>query len=291
MQHHTNPISYDDIKLSLYRYIVNTDMLLQFSNLMILKIEECNIGENDIMNIICIVKKLHIEELSLISENFTINSSIYMKEMLEVNTTLKILDLSNSLNRSGTLYHIIKGIIRNNSITTLDLSSNVVYNSTFILLNEMLLSNNTLEILFIGDTIYDELMYGIDILWTNAMVYNTTLRKFSFSPHNILELDIIKIINNTIMVNKSLVGLHFKNLYIENTNNQYIGCIKNQLEYNYNKYNNTFWNLGIEKFHPDARKYIFLILLCNNRNYKKKYFYLCEDMWIYIFSFFQRKDF
>ena len=268
--------------LSNYMYLNSIGL-----HLTLLRIKNCHL-EDDGIKILAqyLETNTTLENLYMEDSMVTYVGSSYLQSAIEKNNTLTYLQLSHVFYNHSP-YKIIEALIKNKSIETLDLSNNTVYNSTFMILNTMLQCNTTLISIYFGDTLYDELFYGLYQLWSTTMITNTTLKKLHFSPNNILEHDIVQTIYNTILVNNSLIELTFANLSIQE--NSISRNILNQLKYNNTIYNNTFfsYSMDIEKFHPNMKKIIITILLCNSMILNNLY----DNLWLYIFTFFQRKIF
>ena len=289
---------------------VNLDIPLILTNsfLSILKIDKCNIGDVGVTIISKFLKNNTILlNLSITRDNFSYVGSHYLKGAIEINTTLEVLDLSGSLDNNNSPYTVLEGMILNKGIHTLNLSSNIVYNTTYVLLNRVLIENKTLRYLYIDNTLYDEIFYGIDMVWTNGILLNTTLNGFHFSPTKLLEEDVVKMILRATISNRNLIDIDFLNISVEDVCPEYfkpdlyidplyncpasLACkVSHQIKYNKYLYDNTFlsYNMLVNDFHPRANAIIITAMLCNITIKKG-----CIPQHIieYIFTFWKRKDF
>ena len=192
--------------------ILNMNTLHNLCKLSIdkLTINKCNIGDKGIEILAEYIKTSTLKELTIRNDYITHKGTLALKNAIEINSSLIKLDLSGSLNGEySSPNNILEGMKINKSITILILSYNTVYNSTYLILNDVLYSNTTLQELYLGDTLYDEVFFGIRLVWENGMLYNSTLKIFEFSPTVMLSQEYIDIID-TYKLNRSIVRINTK---------------------------------------------------------------------------------
>ena len=243
---------------------------------------------------------------------------------LQINKTLQNLNLSDC--RIGNrIEFICKGLQNNSSLKTINLSSNLINNETIKYVADYLKNNKTLE--YIDLTINDSCtISGLKIL-LEGLEFNTTLLKCDIFEGSLdyeikdwfmsdIDIDeftgiiiddnymetIIKLLSNCKAIHThSLEHNHYKNMYIENmilyNENKYriVEKIANTIDNNNYLYENSFWTppehlvfKDILNFHDIfCHELIMTSLICNSNLYIK----LPMQIWQYIFSFYQLKQF
>jgi hypothetical protein len=299
-------IFYKKIKTSALTRIFNK--IESFDNLQILHFDRCMIKDK---GAIFIGKYLYnntcLKKLTIINDSIGVSGIESIGYGLQNNNYLKYFNFKNSTIEN--INPIITGLMTNNTLQTLIISSLYVYNYTFLLLTELFKINQSIINLDISDVTYPEyLFYGREIFIYNILKFNTTLEEINISS-NFIDDDFVLILSNTLSFNKTLRIINLSKNNITNEGYNYIlNNIKNNktlieinlnsnldlelsiseldklLQQNYNR--NKFWkypqNLAI--FNNICWKNIICAILCSH-SFKIN---IPIDIWIYICEFFYR---
>jgi hypothetical protein len=302
-------IFYKEFKTSALSRIFNK--IESFDNLQILHFEDCMIKDKGAIFIgNYLIQNICLRELTIINDSIGISGLESIGYGLQNNNYLEYFNFKNSTIEN--INPIITGLMTNNTLQTLILSSLYVYNYTFLLLTELFKINQSIINLDISDTTYPEfLFYGREIFIYNILKLNTALEKLNISSNSIDD-NFVLILSNTLSFNKTLRIINLSNNNITNEGyNSMLNNIKNNktlveinlnlnlidlsssssiseldtfLQQNYNR--NKFWkypqNLAI--FNNICCKNIICAILCTH------YYHINIpiEIWIYICNFFYR---
>jgi len=275
-----------------------------YDKIQILYFDKCMINDR---GSVCIgsylIMNTCLKELTIANDSIGTIGLEAIGRGLQDNSTLEYLNLKNST--LNDIDPIITSLRINYTLSTLNISSNYIYNQTYILLNDLLLTNSSIKILDISDTAYCEFsFYGCKFFIQNALKTNIHLEELNMSS-NYIDDDTAVLIAETLIVNKTLLKINLCNNIITKIGYDYImnnlkynkNIIKIELQSNpietnlselhillRNNYNrNKFWKYpsNLAKFDKQFYQNLIHLML-----YVRQYtFIIPNEIWIYICEF------
>jgi len=188
-------------------------------NLKTISLIDCNIGTLGAIALakILIIDNLSIERLIVKNDSIQYDGIVALGNAIASSTTLIELVLNKTID--GSINYLVNSLIYCNTLQILDLSNNCMNNSTFIILNELLKTNNSILFLSISNVIkindYIEQNEGFRQMWNDSLVENTILKSIDIS-HNCLQSDDIMVIVHAMKNNKSIQSIYLHNNFITN---------------------------------------------------------------------------